>query len=130
MVESGRLRRRRRGASSSSDEVEIKLTNIANNPDFDPRTRKRRGAQSTTEEPVQPTSTSPPETTSNHTTEPALPTPEITQPSSTNDIAQIRADLQESDRSTIDPEYWDESHNWDTGEIVSSGYWHFLGSFE
>ena len=62
--------------------------------------------------------------------------PEITTSISTSKLAitdRIRTELLEDKyhEKLVEPEYWDESHNWtDEGELVSSDYWHFLGQYE
>lgn len=48
-------------------------------------------------------------------------------------IDRIRTELLEDcyHSQLVDPEYWDESHNWSNdGELISSDYWHFLGRYE
>ena len=48
-------------------------------------------------------------------------------------IDRIRTELLEDNYHTklVEPEYWDESHNWSDGdESVSDDYWHFLGRYE
>ena len=49
-----------------------------------------------------------------------------------SDLDQIRAELfEEKSAPTSEPEYWDESHNWDLdNESESEDYWHFVGRYE
>lgn len=50
----------------------------------------------------------------------------------TNNIDQIRSELNEEQRSTlVESDYWDETHSWGAdNEIESDDYWHFVGRFE
>ena len=52
----------------------------------------------------------------------------VTNPSLTNTIDKIKAELREESRYDPDSLYWDGTHNWDDND--SSDYQHFLGSFE
>ncbi|MEL6930372.1 MAG: hypothetical protein AAFO95_17300 [Cyanobacteria bacterium J06600_6] len=48
------------------------------------------------------------------------------------DINQIRAELrEETSYPVVEPEYWDDSHNWGKEYGTESpDYWHFLGRYE
>ena len=47
-----------------------------------------------------------------------------------SDLDQIRSELlEEKSAPASEPEYWDESHNWDL-DNESEDYWHFLGRYE
>ena len=58
--------------------------------------------------------------------------PQLVNPSLTNNIDQIRSEIDEELRSTlVESDYWDETHSWGAdNEVESDDYWHFVGRFE